>query len=121
MFGHLCFYLDREFAKTYVFNALDRENCYRSQCVLLGYKLELQHKKKLCRALKQKGIEILAKFNYLENVDEPDGQDDTNLDDLYPDCTSSSVVLENHDNSYFKRTDLARILLEHEFLHGRKE
>lgn len=119
---HLCFHLDDQFAKTYVENSLNKENNYRSQCLLLGCELEIQHKRKIYKALRAKNILILPKYNYLAEQEEPDAENTLPDDiDLTLNCTNPEVLFEKHEESYFKRNDIAKVLLDHEFLNGKKK
>lgn len=119
----MCFYLDDQFAKTYVENSLNKDNNYRSQCLLLGCELEIQHKRKIYKALRAKNITILPKYNYLAEQEEPYAENILPADDvdLALNCTNPVVLFEKHEESYFKRNEIAKILLEHEFLNGRKK
>lgn len=72
--------------------------------------------------MREKGIDIQAQFNYLEGIEESeDILNGNSLDDDTLDSTVGNLLLAKHDETYFKRNDLATILIEHEFLKGRKE
>lgn len=113
-------FLECELPKKYVLDALDELNCYRAQCVRRGYELELSKKKRIFLALKAKNVNIPEEFHYLNEVQLQNG--DELLDIVLEEdvtTTEATVLLKTHDENLFKRRDIAKIVLEAEFLKGR--
>lgn len=111
------FFADRDIARRYVAKLLDVRNNRRSEVCIRGQKVELALRQRLYRKLKDKGISILAQFNYLECQELlplPAGNQEI-PDDEINDADEATYALQNHDETCFKRKHIARILIDQEF------
>lgn len=84
---------------------------YASQCLIDGHKLEFAQKKKYFQILKERGITDLT--NFVNISGSFDDAIDEELNDLDDDEIFS--MFHDHDEKFFKRKDLATVLIQAEF------
>lgn len=95
---------------------LDVRNNRRTEVIIRGHKVELKKRQRLYHALREKGIILLAQFNYLQ-TSEPlaDSDDDDQEINEIDSAEEANVVLQWHDEICFKRKELCKIIIDAEF------
>lgn len=95
---------------------LNPDQIYAAQCLIDGHKLEYATKKQYIKILKERGVAQLA--NSITLIDDDD-EIDENLNNLDDDEIFS--LFHDHDEKYFKRRELATLLIQAEFKKKRFE
>lgn len=98
-------------------NLLNHEQSYAAQCLIDGHKLEVATKTKYIRILNARGVTQLT--NVITLPDDSGHEIDETLNQLGND--DIFAMFHDHNEKYFKRHDLAKLLIEAEFKKKRFE